>query len=60
MPDISMCENKQCPKKKTCYRYTAIPEEHWQSYSTFTFNAEEGKCEYYWPIDYTVGGMRND
>lgn len=34
MPDISMCEGKECPLKENCYRYKATPSEYWQSYFT--------------------------
>lgn len=47
MPDISMCANKTCDKRLTCYRYRARPNEHWQSYANF--DAED--CEHYWAID---------
>ncbi len=43
MPDIAMCSNKTCKKRKTCYRFTAKPDYR-QSYSNF-----KGKnCRYYW------------
>jgi hypothetical protein len=46
MPDICMCNNEECYCKETCYRYRAIPDPHWQSYSTFpTPIATE--CEHY-------------
>ena len=32
MPDISMCQDHNCPLKEKCYRYRAIPSQ-WQSYS---------------------------
>lgn len=32
MPDLSMCDDKECPKRKECYRYMAIPNEYRQSY----------------------------
>jgi len=35
MPDITMCQNHKCPKRETCYRYTAEPS-NWQSYTVFT------------------------
>lgn len=35
MPDISMCDNEECPIKNKCYRYTAIPNDIQQSYTTF-------------------------
>ncbi len=37
MPDISMCSNDDCPVNKDCYRYTAPPNEYWQSYSDFKY-----------------------
>ena len=42
MPDISMCQQRQCKKKMTCYRYIAEPG-YWQSYANFT----PKDCEYY-------------
>lgn len=49
MPDISMCLNENCKLKHKCYRYCAIPSEHWQAY--FTGNFIDGKCEYFWKIE---------
>ena len=46
MPDISMCANKKCKKKLTCYRYIAKPS-YYQSYSSFN----ERDCEYYIKIN---------
>lgn len=54
MLDITMCDNKECNKKETCYRYTAKPHEYWQSYCTFMGGKD---CEYYWDnkmIDCTI------
>ena len=48
MPDISKCENEECPLKKKCYRYTATPSPGLQSYSYFKPD-KDGKCEAYWP-----------
>ena len=48
MPDITMCRDDGCPKKDTCYRYTAEPTPRRQSY--FSEPPLEGEeCEYYWP-----------
>lgn len=47
MPDISMCENQECPLKEKCYRYTAKPSPVLQAYGYFKPD-EEGKCYYYW------------
>jgi hypothetical protein len=41
MPDISMCQNKECPSKEDCYRFTAKPSE-WQAWSIFDFGV--GVC----------------
>jgi hypothetical protein len=32
MADITMCSGKGCPKKATCYRFNATPNEWRQSY----------------------------
>ena len=50
MPDISMCTNNTCPKKMTCYRFRATPNEFRQSYAGFKPD-EDGECEYYDHID---------
>jgi len=48
MADITMCKNKKCSKRKTCYRYMAKPDKHNQSYF---LKMNENKCEYYWEIN---------
>jgi superfamily I DNA and RNA helicase len=47
MPDITMCPGTNCPQKEKCYRYTAKPCEHWQSYFIDS-PIKDGKCEMYW------------
>tara|TARA_R110000737_G_C14624761_1_gene494607 strand:- start:34167 stop:34343 length:177 start_codon:yes stop_codon:yes gene_type:complete len=47
MPDISMCANQFCPRKEDCYRFTATPSPHRQSYAVFKPDAD-GDCEHYW------------
>lgn len=44
--DISMCENKACPLKETCYRFNATPSSY-QAYGDFKPD-DTGKCEWYW------------
>ena len=46
MPDITMCEGADCPKKNSCYRYTAKASEYRQS---FFINSpiKNGKCEHF-------------
>ena len=46
MPDIAMCNNKDCKLKETCYRYTAKPSEYMQSYVHKEGELEE--CDMYW------------
>jgi hypothetical protein len=41
MPDISMCQNKECQNKEKCYRYKALPST-WQSY--MKFDPKEDNC----------------
>jgi hypothetical protein len=48
MPDITMCKNKLCPSKNTCYRFTAPPDTLWQSYADFKpLNPWEDTCGWY-------------
>jgi hypothetical protein len=47
MPDISMCSNKKCKQRKTCYRFTARPSIPWQSYGSFEPN-QKGVCDNHW------------
>jgi hypothetical protein len=47
MPDFTMCLNNDCPVRASCYRYLAIPSEHWQSYCRFEFT--HGQCKDYVP-----------
>ena len=46
MPDIAMCQDKDCPKRLSCYRYTATPSQY-QPYFAEKIVDENGKCEYY-------------
>lgn len=50
MPDISMCNGNSCPKKDSCYRFTAKPSLLWQSYFMGT-PYKDNDCEYYWPVE---------
>jgi len=42
MPDISMCDDKQCPQRNECYRFTATPDTHAQVYAEFKYNLNDG------------------
>jgi hypothetical protein len=37
-PDISMCKNKKCERRKKCYRFMAKPNEYRQAYGDFRCN----------------------
>lgn len=50
MPDISMCNDRDCPSCKTCYRFMATPSEWRQSYAAFDRKGKD-KCEHYWPLE---------
>lgn len=47
MADITKCSTEKCPKRKTCYRYTAFIS-HQQSFDNFYKENEE--CEMYWEL----------
>lgn len=46
-PDITMCKGTNCPAKESCYRYTAKPNEYYQSYFIES-TIKDGKCDMYW------------
>ena len=49
MPDITMCNGEDCPLKKKCYRYMALPEKL-QPY--FCESPIEGdKCSSFMPFN---------
>jgi hypothetical protein len=43
MPDITMCVNKKCKKRDTCYRVIAIPSIM-QSYADVFEKNHNGEC----------------
>jgi hypothetical protein len=52
MADITMCRDKGCNKKNTCFRYKAKPNPHRQSYfSLKSINEDDFVCDYYWEVD---------
>jgi hypothetical protein len=51
MPDITMCLGSGCPFKDKCYRHTAKPDEHWQSYFAYVPYSEDGGCNFFWNTD---------
>lgn len=51
MPEITMCSGQECPIKKTCYRFTAKPSHHMQSYFVGTpYDHDKQDCDYYWSV----------
>ncbi len=50
MPDVTLCEGRDCPFKDNCYRYKAEPSKYRQSYF-LEVPYKDGKCEYYSPIE---------
>lgn len=51
MPDISMCGNKNCPSRKSCYRFTAKPNPYKQTYAFLEVKEGEKQCDSYWLDD---------
>ena len=47
MPDITMCKGTGCPKKETCYRFTATPDKYWQSWFAGMPARKNEECPYY-------------
>jgi hypothetical protein len=56
MPDITMCENRECPLRETCYRFKAEPSKWRQSYFV-DMKPKDGKCDYYWKIESGEGNV---
>ena len=46
MLDIAKCTGGDCPKKQSCYRYTAKADEY-QSFFMTPPN-KDGQCDHYW------------
>lgn len=51
-----MCQDKECPQKNKCYRYSAIPSENLQSYFIET-PRKENECDQYIPIKKPIKGL---
>ena len=50
MADITMCLDKDCKKKDTCYRYIAPRDKYYQAYFLDTPRKKD-KCKYYWEVN---------
>jgi uncharacterized OB-fold protein len=52
MPDISMCEGKNCPIKENCYRHRAMPTPMRQAYfTTPPYDHATRTCGMFWQIE---------
>lgn len=49
MADITMCDDKDCPMRTKCYRFTAPVNQWRQSYFMSTPRKEFEACEEYVP-----------
>jgi hypothetical protein len=50
MPDITMCDGTDCPKKDTCHRHKAKPSPYGQSmFVDPPFDHDKEKCSHFWP-----------
>jgi hypothetical protein len=55
MPDITMCtgeeSSRKCPHREQCYRFTAKPSKHRQSYFARLPLKGDETCESLWPLE---------
>ncbi len=53
MPDISMCADRRCPSRTTCYRSDLVttPKAFWQAWGSFDRDEGADSCPSYWPLD---------
>lgn len=47
MADITMCQDNKCENKTRCYRFTAVPNQHWQPYYMMSPRTYKG-CTEFW------------
>lgn len=48
MPDIAMCSGEGCPQRNRCYRATATPSTHRQTYFATPPVKADGTCDHFW------------
>jgi len=48
VPDVTLCLEHNCPRREQCYRYTAKPDDRWQSYFTEKPCGDYMTCEEFW------------
>lgn len=49
MPDITMCNDEECPQKERCYRFIAEANPYRQSFFVESPKKMDG-CDYLWEI----------
>jgi len=74
MADICACQDKKCPSRTLCYRYTCEKDTHWQSYFAKSPRKPHAvSCDEFWanwkgdktrsfdpdPSDYTVSHKKH-
>lgn len=59
MPDISMCNDAECPSRNSCYRYQAAPTDKRQAYGNFNHGTKL-HCDFYWKISATEESENKD
>ena len=47
MPDICMCNNQNCLRKNTCFRFKTIPDTY-QTYFLWDEEHDGNDCKHYW------------
>ena len=57
MADIAMCLGQDCAVRQHCYRFRALSDGEYQSYSNFDRLpiAKQEDCTYFWPIEKADG-----
>lgn len=51
MPDITMCKGKDCPLKKDCWRYRAVPGEMQSYFTEPPYNKQDKNCKFFWSVE---------
>lgn len=53
MPDFSICCNRDCPLRESCYRYRAVPSEPQQAYAYFEYISQDASvfCAWFMAIE---------
>lgn len=50
MADITMCRDDKCPRRGTCYRFSATADNYRQSYFVTSPRQPGDICTWYWPV----------